>query len=787
MNKVLIFISVIAILILQLVNVVYSQSINYNNWETVIFDDFSYQNVNQLKQNWKIGYPYDDANGNPVLVEHSYWDDDPNNPTTFAGYASEKSLSFIKNSANETILRIEATTKYGDLQVARPDGNGYDIFKYATGVLTNKNYIDYNHYPNYNEKGTLNGLFEIRCKIPPNTAFTPAFWLFGAEGGYEEIDIFEVGYHDYEKNRIMCTIQNINFPSTNKVNCSSFYELLDGKKFSDEYHTYSLIWSPTHLYWYVDGIEILSTKNPYPGHGRLNTAQIVVNLGVWNQQGLDNDVYFDVDYVKLYKEKRNSPIFNNHPRNVSAEICYSDSRNAYFYVANDGKIFNTFENSWSGPNSYWESNQVTTNQVVNSKSEIEWSESRQCLFYIGDDKRLYNIFWNTWSSSSPFWDIGVVDGSFPANVNSNIIWSESRQCLFYIDNNNKINCIYWDTWTNPASPKWMHEIINSDFPANASRELDWSENRQALFYIGLDNKIYNIFWNTWSTATPYWDFGPITTISTVDASDQMTWSENRNALFYKGTDNKIYNIFWNTWSTATPYWDYGLIDINYEFDTHSDGKFFCEAFCKTSLIWNNEFNELTYIGSDDKFYSLYYDTFHQVWQLRCLKWQAIPATIDGININHPYLGPTDINKNYTINGNRMCYRNRDNSLSFFELYKIKNFVDYTQDECGQTFYEENNLFRNYNDLDTSMNLNLDANFIIYPNPSTDNHLIIETAKPYSINDIRLIDIYGRNIPLKYIIDQNKIICDVKLMPDGIYYLLINNDLKIIPNKIIIKH
>lgn len=102
------------------------------------------------------------------------------------------------------------------------------------------------------------GKYEIRCKLPKGQGFFPAFWTFGGPG-WNEIDVFEFwnekGLTGNKPDRLLSRKHKMNvhfdYDGDGKSNnCPAKYK---GPDFSEDFHVFTLIWTPYRLEWYVDG------------------------------------------------------------------------------------------------------------------------------------------------------------------------------------------------------------------------------------------------------------------------------------------------------------------------------------------------------------------------------------------------------------------------------------------------------------------------------------------------------------------------------------------------------
>ena len=98
------------------------------------------------------------------------------------------------------------------------------------------------------------GKFEIRAKLPEGQGLWPAIWMLPTEnvyGGWPqsgEIDIMELVGH--EPNVVHGTIHY--GPSWPDNRSRGWYYTLDEGNFSDDFHVFTIVWTPTRITWYMD-------------------------------------------------------------------------------------------------------------------------------------------------------------------------------------------------------------------------------------------------------------------------------------------------------------------------------------------------------------------------------------------------------------------------------------------------------------------------------------------------------------------------------------------------------
>jgi beta-glucanase (GH16 family) len=131
----------------------------------------------------------------------------------------------------------------------------------SDGMLNLRSY-NYTSSNLWTRKKFAYGKYEIRCKIPRGKGYWPAFWTFGGDNGWNEIDVFE--FWDYygptgtfkldksvQRHR---TNTHYDYDKTGgHHNCPRHKYITD---FSQGMHTFELIWTPYSIEWIVDGVSV---------------------------------------------------------------------------------------------------------------------------------------------------------------------------------------------------------------------------------------------------------------------------------------------------------------------------------------------------------------------------------------------------------------------------------------------------------------------------------------------------------------------------------------------------
>ena len=150
------------------------------------------------------------------------------------------------------------------------------------------------------------GYWEVRAKLPQAEGINAAFWLMcdgaghaeisgGADGA--EIDIIEAPHHDWQQ--VQHAIHADGYEEKHKsvdhaMDIAGIYE--------DEWHTFSLVWTPENYTFYIDGEQTWTVKGKMvcqvPCYAKLTVA-----VGGWAgvlDPALTPVKGMQVDYIKVY-------------------------------------------------------------------------------------------------------------------------------------------------------------------------------------------------------------------------------------------------------------------------------------------------------------------------------------------------------------------------------------------------------------------------------------------------------------------------------------------------------
>lgn len=158
-----------------------------------------------------------------------------------------------------------------------------------------------------NSFNSTHGYFEIKAKVSDGQGLWPAFWLLTTKyvEDVPEIDIMEyIGQFPDEVNHTY----HYFIPEENwhLVSTPTFKTTADD--FSDNFHTYGVLWEPDAITWYVDGEAVKKIdSDEYLISGQ--SMYVIANLAVggsWPGSPDDTTEFpstFEIDYIKAYSQR----------------------------------------------------------------------------------------------------------------------------------------------------------------------------------------------------------------------------------------------------------------------------------------------------------------------------------------------------------------------------------------------------------------------------------------------------------------------------------------------------
>nr|WP_321983118.1 glycoside hydrolase family 16 protein [uncultured Lichenicoccus sp.] len=177
------------------------------------------------------------------------------------------------------------------------------------------------------------GYFEERAMMPANGHGTwPAFWM-NNNGNYPEIDIFE--WLGNNASQQWSTYHPSNDAAlTNGVGLGT---VASGPDLSNAFHVYGMLWTPTSITWFIDGVQTFQLFQGEVYKGVVvkipsTPMQTILNsaVGGWNGNNVDSTTVFPnaylIDYIHIYSNSPNAvavaPQANySGPSNIFGPMC----------------------------------------------------------------------------------------------------------------------------------------------------------------------------------------------------------------------------------------------------------------------------------------------------------------------------------------------------------------------------------------------------------------------------------------------------------------------------------
>jgi len=177
----------------------------------------------------------------------------------YQGSQGAGSYTLISNSEQEIYTSPYFRDHAGDFQspfTSNPDGTltitaapstSSEIFgyHYTSGMISTAQSFAQTY-----------GYFEMRAELPSTAGAWPAFWLIPADGSWPpELDVMETLTADPRND---FTTQHSGLGGVNTAVGSAAFV----PDTASGFHTYGVLWTPTDLNWYVDGVEVFHTATP---------------------------------------------------------------------------------------------------------------------------------------------------------------------------------------------------------------------------------------------------------------------------------------------------------------------------------------------------------------------------------------------------------------------------------------------------------------------------------------------------------------------------------------------
>jgi beta-glucanase (GH16 family) len=228
------------------------------------------------------------------IIDASKWVYETGDGTDYglpAGCGNEEKQIYTNSSDNSSITMDDGNSVLA-ITALKPSAENYTSAKLTTNGLQSFYF----------------GRVDIRAKTPAGNGLWPAIWLLGENRplidwpGCGEVDIMEI--LGRAPDTMFTTIHYVN--SENKKGESQKAHTLGGANFSDDYHVYSLEWTPNELQFSLDGVPIYQEQLQTDMKEFLRPHYLILNLAIGGYWPGNPDAStpfpssLNVDYVRYY-------------------------------------------------------------------------------------------------------------------------------------------------------------------------------------------------------------------------------------------------------------------------------------------------------------------------------------------------------------------------------------------------------------------------------------------------------------------------------------------------------
>lgn len=207
------------------------------------------------------------------------------------------------------VMTISAIPTPAQLQAKLPpvcdvqDPTGNERCQFLSGALSS-----------HDRFGFLYGYVEGRMKVGGTPGMLSSFYLYhrykgtGVNLHAPEIDIIEyLGENPFGAEDAFQTyhFDDVNSGLTRSAPTMS-YANPTGESYSDDYHTFGVLWEPQLVIWYIDGKEVKRLTGPMVSRQPMNIVNYLVAGSAWapTPDVSNPDIFpleFDVDYIRVYQ------------------------------------------------------------------------------------------------------------------------------------------------------------------------------------------------------------------------------------------------------------------------------------------------------------------------------------------------------------------------------------------------------------------------------------------------------------------------------------------------------
>jgi len=183
-----------------------------------------------------------------------------------------------------------------------PDPTGNERCIFLSGALSSHDLF-----------GMTYGYVESRMKVGGVPGMLSSFYLYhrykgqGKQHHAPEIDIIEyLGENPFGDEDAFQTYHYGNVVDESTMSAPTMqYKNPTGELYSDDFHTFSVLWEPQLVIWYIDGEEVKRLSGPQVGRQQMNiVAYLVAGSGWAPTPDRTADIFplqLEIDYIRAYQ------------------------------------------------------------------------------------------------------------------------------------------------------------------------------------------------------------------------------------------------------------------------------------------------------------------------------------------------------------------------------------------------------------------------------------------------------------------------------------------------------
>lgn len=260
---------------------------------TVIFEDeFNGSEINDELWNTQLLW------GDEIIIN--------NEQQYFVNTQQDPDFGYDPFKLDDSILSIEAIPVPDDLVANLPEACDIENefrprCQFLSGALATQDKFNMTF-----------GYLEARIKTGGISGALSSFYLYhrykgeGAELNAPEIDVIEyLGDNPFGDEDAFQTY-HFDDVTTGLTRSSPTmnYENPEGALYSDEFHTYSVLWEPQLVIWYIDGEEVKRLSGPMVGARAMNIVTYLVAGSGWAptpDEAGEYPITMQIDYIRAYQ------------------------------------------------------------------------------------------------------------------------------------------------------------------------------------------------------------------------------------------------------------------------------------------------------------------------------------------------------------------------------------------------------------------------------------------------------------------------------------------------------